>query len=124
MQMPVLKVAVLGATIMVLEACSQPSPGPYAKFEDMPPDATVTMNEVRAVCIGSVGRGSGTLKHRGISYPCTGAGTTPPTVSAPPSQAPAGGIIAKLDAIVATLDAHAASARATQPDWSTPLGQN
>ena len=42
----------------------------------------------------------------------------------PPAQAPAGGIIAKLDAISAALDAYAASARATQPSWSTPLGRN
>ena len=30
-------------------------------------------------------------------------------------------MIAKLDAIIATLDAYAASARATEPNWSTPL---
>jgi hypothetical protein len=47
---------------------------------------------------------------------------TPPVVSAPsPAQAPAGGVIATLDAIIADLDAYAASARATQPSWSTPL---
>jgi hypothetical protein len=47
---------------------------------------------------------------------------TPAVVPAPPpAQAPPGGFIATLDAIIATLDAYAASARATQPDWSTPL---
>jgi hypothetical protein len=47
---------------------------------------------------------------------------TPLTVpSPPPAQAPAGGIIGTLDAIIASLDAYAASARATQPNWSTPL---
>jgi hypothetical protein len=62
-----MKVAVLGAIIMALAACSQP---------------------------------------------------TRPVVSSPSSaQAPAGGIIA-------TLDAYAASARATQPNWPTPLGGN
>src|SRR5689334_24860381 len=46
----------------------------------------------------------------------------PPTVSTPPpAQAPAGGIIATLDAIIATLNAYAESARATQPNWSSPL---
>jgi hypothetical protein len=87
MQRSVLKVAVLGATIMALAACSQQTPGPYTKFEGMPaPDAVVS--------------------------------------APPPAQAPAGGIVAKLDAIIATLDSHAASARATQPNWSTPLGGN
>jgi hypothetical protein len=86
MQMSVLNVAVLGATIMALAACSQQTPGPYTKFDGMPPDAVVS--------------------------------------APPPAQAPAGGIIAKLDAIIATLDAYAASARATQPNWSTPLGGN
>jgi hypothetical protein len=85
-QMSALKVAVLGATIMALAACSQQTRGPYTKFEGMPPDAVVS--------------------------------------APPPAQAPAGGIIAKLDAIVAPLDAYAASARATQPNWSTPLGRN
>jgi hypothetical protein len=47
---------------------------------------------------------------------------TPPVVSAaPPAQAPTGDIIANLDALIGSLDAYAASARATQPDWSTPL---
>ena len=47
---------------------------------------------------------------------------SPAVVPAPPTaQAPPGGFIATLDAIIATLDAYAASARATQPDWSTPL---
>src|ERR1700750_1575775 len=125
MQMSVLKVAVLGATIMALAACSQQTPGPYPKFEGSPPDPPVTMDEVQAAYIGNAGGGSGTLTYRGTSYPFTVAGTTPPTVSAPPpAQAPAGGIIAKLGAIIATLDAYAASARATQPNWSTPLGRN
>jgi hypothetical protein len=48
MQMSVLKAAVLGATIVGLVACSQQTPGPYTKFEGMPPDATVTMDEVQA----------------------------------------------------------------------------
>jgi hypothetical protein len=84
--MPVLKAAVLSATIMALAACSQQTPGPYTEFEGVPPDAVVS--------------------------------------APPPAQAPAGGIIAKLDAIIATLDAYAASARATQPNWPTPLGRN
>jgi hypothetical protein len=47
---------------------------------------------------------------------------TPPIAPAPaPAQTPAGGFIGTLDAIIASLDAYAASARATQPDWSTPL---
>jgi hypothetical protein len=47
---------------------------------------------------------------------------TPPVVSArPPAQAPAGGIIATLDATTATLNAYAESARVTQPNWSSPL---
>jgi hypothetical protein len=61
-QMSVLKVAVLGATIMALAACSQQTPGPYTKFEGMPPDATVTMDEVQAAYIGNAGGGSGTLR--------------------------------------------------------------
>jgi hypothetical protein len=39
----------------------------------------------------------------------------------PPEQASGGGIITRLEAVIATLDAYAASARATQPSWSTPL---
>jgi hypothetical protein len=47
---------------------------------------------------------------------------TTPVVSTPaPAQAPAGGFTATLDAIIASLDAYAASARATQPNWTTPL---
>ena len=41
--------------------------------------------------------------------------------ASPQAQAPAGGFIGTLDAIIASLDAYAASARATQPNWSTPL---
>jgi hypothetical protein len=74
MQMLVLKVAVLGATIVGLVACSQQTPGPYTKFEGMPPDATVTMDEVQAAYIGNAGGGSGTLTYRGVSYPFTVAG--------------------------------------------------
>ncbi len=47
---------------------------------------------------------------------------TSPTVPAPASaQTPTGGFIGTLDSIIATLDAYAASARATEPNWSTPL---
>jgi hypothetical protein len=74
MQMSVSKIAVLGATIVGLVACSQKTPGPYTKFEGMPPDATVTMNEVQAAYIGNAGGGSGTLTYRGASYPFTVAG--------------------------------------------------
>jgi hypothetical protein len=74
MQMSVSKIAVLGATIVGLVACSQKTPGPYTKFEGMPPDATVTMNEVQAAYIGNAGGGSGTLQFRGIAYPFNVAG--------------------------------------------------
>jgi hypothetical protein len=74
MQMSVLKAAVLGATIVGLVACSQQTPGAYTKFEGMPPDATVTMDEVQAAYIGNAGGGSGTLTYRGASYPFTVAG--------------------------------------------------
>jgi len=74
MQMSVLKVALLGATIVGLVACSQQTPGAYTKFEGMPPDATVTMNEVQAAYIGNAGGGSGTLTYQGVSYPFTVAG--------------------------------------------------
>jgi hypothetical protein len=36
MHKPVLKVAVLGATIMILAACSQQIPGQYSRFEGVP----------------------------------------------------------------------------------------
>ena len=68
------RVAVLGAMIMGLVACSEHTPGPYTKFEGMPPDATVTMEEVQAAYIGNAGGGSGTLTYRGTSYPFTVAG--------------------------------------------------
>ena len=68
------KAAGLGATIVGLVACSQQTPGPYTKFEGMPPDATVTMDEVQAAYIGNAGGGSGTLTYRGASYPFTVAG--------------------------------------------------
>ena len=47
----------------------------------------------------------------------------PPPIDqgSPQAQARAGGFIGTLDAIIASLDAYAASARATQPSWSTPL---
>ena len=72
--MSVLRIAWLGATIIGLMACSQQTPGPYSRFEGMPPDATVTMDEVQAACIGNAGGGSGTLLYRGVAYPFTVAG--------------------------------------------------
>ena len=74
MEMSVQKIAVLGATIVGLVACSQQTPGPYTKLEGTPPDATVTMNEVQAAYIGNAGGGSGTLQYRGMAYPFTVAG--------------------------------------------------
>ena len=74
MQVSVSKIAVLGATIMALVACSQQTRGPYTKYEGKPPDATVTMNEVQAAYIGNAGGGSGTLIYRGVAYPFTVAG--------------------------------------------------
>jgi hypothetical protein len=47
--------------------------------------------------------------------------TAPIDPASPPAQTPAGGFIGTLDSIIASLDAYAASARATQPNWSTPL---
>jgi hypothetical protein len=73
-QMSSLKVVMLGAGIMGLVACSQKTPGPYTKFEGIPPDATVTMNEVQAAYIGNAGGGSGTLMYQGVAYPFTLAG--------------------------------------------------
>jgi hypothetical protein len=72
--MSVLRIALLGATVIGLMACSQQTPGPYSKFEGMPPDATVTMDEVQAAYIGNAGGGSGTLFYRGGAYPFTVAG--------------------------------------------------
>jgi hypothetical protein len=47
---------------------------------------------------------------------------TPPVDQASPqTAAPADGFFGTLDSIIATLNADAASARATQPNWSTPL---
>jgi hypothetical protein len=74
MQMSSLKVVMLGAGIMGLVGCSQKTPGPYTKFEGIPPDATVTMNEVQAAYIGNAGGGSGTLMYQGVAYPFTLAG--------------------------------------------------
>jgi hypothetical protein len=68
------KIAFLGAMVIGLMACSQQTPGPYSKFEGMPPDATVTMDEVQAAYIGNAGGGSGTLLYRGGAYPFTVAG--------------------------------------------------
>jgi hypothetical protein len=116
MHKPVLKFATLGATIMVLAACSQQTPGQYSEFEGLPLDAPFTTSEIQAASTGNAGKGSETP---------TVAGTAPPIVSSPqPAPAPAGGIIARLNAIIATLNARAAAARATQPDWPTPVGQN
>jgi hypothetical protein len=69
-----LKIACLSTTVVGLMACSQQTPGPYSRFEGMPPDATVTMNEVQAAYIGNAGGGSGTLFYRGGAYPFTVAG--------------------------------------------------
>jgi hypothetical protein len=116
MQMPALKLSMLGVTIVALAACSQQTLAPYTKFEGMPPDVPSTTDEVQAASTGNAGKGSETP---------TGVGTTPPIILArPPAPAPGGGILARLKAITATLDAPAAAARATQPDWPTPLGQN
>jgi hypothetical protein len=41
--------------------------------------------------------------------------------ASPSAQTSTGGFIGTLDSIIASLDAYAASARATQPNWSTPL---
>jgi hypothetical protein len=72
--MSMLKIACLSTTVVGLMACSQQTPGPYSRFEGMPPDATVTMNEVQAAYIGNAGGGSGTLFYRGGAYPFTVAG--------------------------------------------------
>jgi hypothetical protein len=69
-----LKIACLSTTVVGLMACSQQTPGPYSRFEGMPPDATVTMDEVQAAYIGNAGGGSGTLFYRGGAYPFTVAG--------------------------------------------------
>jgi hypothetical protein len=79
MQMSVLKVALLGATIIPLAACSQLG-------------ATI------------------------IPLAACSQQTRPVVSASQPAQAPSGGIIA-------TLDAYAASARATQPNWPSPLGR-
>jgi hypothetical protein len=68
------RLAMLGAAILGLLACSQQTPGQYTKLEGKPPDATVTMNEVQAAYIGNAGGGSGTLIYRGAAYPFTVAG--------------------------------------------------
>jgi hypothetical protein len=72
--MSMLKIACLSTTVVGLMACSQQTPGPYSRFEGMPPDATVTMDEVQAAYIGNAGGGSGTLFYRGGAYPFTVAG--------------------------------------------------
>ncbi len=60
--------------LLGLASCSQSAPGPETKFQNAPPDATVTMNEVQAAYIGSAGGGSGTLYYRGAAYPFTVGG--------------------------------------------------
>jgi hypothetical protein len=72
--LPAARNAVFAAAILSLAACSRKTPGPYTKFEGMPPDGTVEMHEVQAAYIGSAGGGSGTLFYRGRAYPFTIAG--------------------------------------------------
>ncbi len=62
---------VLGAVLLGLVACSQKTPGAYTKFEGMPPDGRITMNEVQAAYIGSASGGNGTLFYKGKAYPFT-----------------------------------------------------
>ena len=83
------------------------------------------------VSVKSCGAGCDNNGSRGLQPADLGAihqveGMLPDAVvsASPPAQAPAGGIIAKLDPIIATLDAYAASARVTQPNRSAPLGRD
>jgi hypothetical protein len=68
------KATLLVAAIVGLAACSQQTPGAYTKFQGMPPDGTVRMDQVQAAYIGSASGGSGTLFYRGRTYPFTIAG--------------------------------------------------
>jgi hypothetical protein len=65
------KPVLFAAAMLGLAACSQKTPGPYTKYQGMPPDGTVEMHEVQAAYIGNAGGGSGTLFYRGRAYPFT-----------------------------------------------------
>jgi hypothetical protein len=56
------------AGLAVLGACDSRGVGP-ASVAGRTPDATVEMEEVQVAYIGSGGGGTGTLRHRGRSYP-------------------------------------------------------
>ena len=68
------KIVLFAAAMLGLAACSQKTPGPYTKYEGMPPDGTVEMHEVQAAYIGNAGGGSGALLYKGVTYPFSIAG--------------------------------------------------
>jgi hypothetical protein len=69
-----IKTVLFCAAMLSLASCGRGTPGPYTKFEGLPPDGTVEMHEVQAAYIGNAGGGSGTLFYRGGAYPLTIAG--------------------------------------------------
>ena len=60
--------------LLYLADCSRQTPGPYTKYQGMPPDGTLEMHEVQAAYIGNAGGGNGTLFYGGNAYPFTIAG--------------------------------------------------
>ena len=71
---PSTKTMLFAAAVLGIAACSQQTPGPYTKYEGMPPDGTVEMHEVQAAYLGNAGGGSGTLFYQGRAYPFSIAG--------------------------------------------------
>jgi hypothetical protein len=64
----------LGATVMILVACSKQAPGPSTTLEGKTPSGSVEMKEVQAAFLASGGGGSGVLHFRGREYPFTVGG--------------------------------------------------